>query len=220
MAVPAVKLPGGQPPSAARYPRLVHDGGGPPSGSQGRAVVSNGAIGMALFLGTETMLFAALISAYLILRAASDNWPPLGQPRLPVAVTGLNTLVLLASAVTMRCATIAGGKHETDRANTWLSVTVLLGVAFLIVQGTEWSRLLHYGLNASSSTFGATFYTLIGCHATHVLAAVLTLLVIRFRLRRGGRFSHIRHGTLETVELYWLFVVAVWPILYVLVYWM
>lgn len=52
---------------------------------------------MLVFLASEVMLFAALVSAFLVLRAEAAAWPPPGQPRLPVTVSGLNTVVLLCS---------------------------------------------------------------------------------------------------------------------------
>ena len=64
-------------------------------------LVSNGIIGMLLVLATEGMFFAGLISAYVVNRAGAMAWPPEGQPRLPIEVTAINTLVLLASAVTI-----------------------------------------------------------------------------------------------------------------------
>lgn len=219
MALPATKLPAGQTSLPARYPHLVYDGGEPPARSRRRGPVDNGVLGMALFLGSETMLFAGLISALLILRAANDVWPPPGQPRLPLEVTGFNTAILLLSAVTMRLAVVAGRQADAERTARWLSATGFLGVIFLAVQGREWVQLLRYGLKASSNTFGATFYTLIGCHALHVLAAVVVLFAVRVQARRRLSWN-ARWGALEVCQLYWFFVVGVWPILYALVYWM
>jgi heme/copper-type cytochrome/quinol oxidase subunit 3 len=178
--------------------------------------VENGVLGMAIFLATEAMLFAALISSFLILRAGSAAWPPPGQPRLPVALTGLNTLVLLASGWTMWRAAESTRRGERSAVLRWIGATALLGTIFLIVQGAEWVRLLGYGLGASSSVYGGMFYTLIGCHALHVLAAVLALFYVL--ARTVGRRLQPTSATLDACRLYWLFVVGVWPILYVLVY--
>lgn len=178
--------------------------------------VENGVLGTAIFLATEAMLFAALISAFLILRAGSPAWPPPGQPRLPVAVSGLNTLVLLASALTMWRATVAARRRERGAALGWLGATAFLGTAFLAVQGSEWARLLGYGLRASSGVYGGTFYTLIGFHAVHMLAAVLVLLWVLVRTAGGG--VERSGARFDACRLYWLFVVGVWPILYALVY--
>ncbi len=182
----------------------------------GRPLVPSGVFGMAMFLATETMFFAGLVSAYLVLRAQAPDWPPMGQPRLPVGVTGLNTAVLLVSGWTLHRA-FASLSRGHDAFARWLSVTALLGSLFLVVQGSEWVRLVHYGLTTRSSLYGATFYTLIGAHGLHVLAALCALLVVLFLARRG-RYGPADRARLEPFRMYWFFVVAVWPILYVMVY--
>ena len=93
----------------------------------------------------------------------------------------------------------------------------MLGTIFLVVQGAEWVRLIGYGLDATSTTYGGTFYTLIGCHALHVLVGVAVLLAV-LRGAIQGRYSSRARGTIEAGRLYWFFVVGVWPVLYVLVY--
>ncbi|MFQ5668018.1 MAG: heme-copper oxidase subunit III [Candidatus Binatia bacterium] len=181
------------------------------------AAVPNAVLGMLIFLGTEAMFFAGLISAFLVLRACSAVWPPPDQPRLPIAVTAANTLVLLYSGYTMRQALLAIRGDRVRELRRWLGATGLLGVVFVAVQGTEWLRLLHYGLHVSSGVYGATFYTLIGCHGLHVLGGVVVLLAV-LRHATYGRYSAQNHSAVEACRLYWFFVVGVWPILYALVY--
>jgi cytochrome c oxidase subunit 3 len=69
----------------------------------------------------------------------------------------------------------------------------------------------------SSGTYGATFYTLIGLHGAHVFGAVLWLLVV-LAGARAHRFSATRHVALTLCGMYWYFVVALWPLLFSLVY--
>ena len=64
-------------------------------------VVPNGALGMLMFVASEGMLFAGLISAFHIIRSSALVWPPPDQPRLPVQETLLNTAALLASGVAL-----------------------------------------------------------------------------------------------------------------------
>lgn len=178
----------------------------------------NSVVGMVLFLFTEAMIFAALVSAFLVLQARAPVWPPPGQPRLPVGVTGVNTLLLIASGFTMLRADARA--RAGRRVAPWLRITAALGVVFLVVQGTEWARLLAFGLTGESGVYAATFYTLVGIHAAHVVAALAVLLVY---LRRAGRAGIGGAGTgawswLRACTMYWVFVVAVWPILYALLY--
>ena len=174
-------------------------------------------IGTLVFLGTEAMFFAGLISAFLVLRAGSAVWPPPDQPRLPVAVTAVNTLILLFSGYTIHRALAAIRGDRTRDLIRWLTVTVLLGAMFLAVQGTEWVRLVHFGLGVSSGVYGATFYTLIGAHGLHVLGGMIVLLAV-LRNASRGRYSVRQCAAIEAGQLYWLFVVGVWPVLYILVY--
>jgi cytochrome c oxidase subunit III len=98
-----------------------------------------------------------------------------------------------------------------------LTTTVVLGLAFLVVQGNEWIRLIHFGLTASSSVYGGLFYALIGAHAVHVLCGLIWVIVVRMQARRG-RYSKSGCAGVQTAAMYWTFVVALWPVLYGLVY--
>ena len=182
-----------------------------------RPLVPNAVIGMLVFLGTEAMYFAGLISAFLVLRANTPLWPPIDQPRLPVAMTAVNTVILLLSGYTMWRAMKAIQRDRARELVRWLAVTGALGALFLAVQGTEWVRLVGYGLHASSGTYGATFYTLIGSHGLHVLGGVIVLLAV-LRNARNGAYTARAHAAVDACRFYWFFVVGVWPVLYVLVY--
>ena len=73
----------------------------PPSEPEQRPLMENAQLAILIFLGAEAMFFAALIGAYLVARVGAIAWPPPFQPRLPVEVTGVNTLFLLASSLAM-----------------------------------------------------------------------------------------------------------------------
>lgn len=181
--------------------------------------VSNVRLAILILLGAELMLFAGLIGAFLVFRLGSLTWPPPSHfaIRLPRAVTGINTAILLLSGYTMFQAIRAIRKNRQRELRNWLLVTGMLGSIFLVVQGSEWVRLVNLGFTLSSGIYGSIFYILIGCHALHVLCAVLWLLTVLV-LAATGRFSANRHVGVELCAIYWGFVVALWPILYVLVY--
>ena len=194
-------------------------GGGdrPPPVRPSVPVGANAWLAVVMFLGAEAMFFAGLIGAYLVFRVGATIWPPAFQPRLPIVVTGINTVILLASALTIRLAIVPVTRGDSSRLVRWLGVTALLGAIFLSVQGYEWLELIRFGLTVSSSVYGGLFYTLIGFHAVHVLGAMVWLAVVLV-LARKGRYSKANHVGLQTCAMYWTFVVALWPILYGLVY--
>jgi heme/copper-type cytochrome/quinol oxidase subunit 3 len=194
---------GGEPPAPPVRPNLP--------------IGSNAWVATLMFLGAEAMFFAGLIGAYIVFRLSTSIWPPPFQPRLPVGVTGINTLILIASAVTMRWGLKAVRNDDRQKLIRYLTATAMLGGIFLLIQGFEWFRLIRFGLTVSSSVYGGLFYTLIGFHGLHVAAALIWLLVVLVQANQG-RFSRARHVGVQICGMYWTFVVALWPVLYGLVY--
>ena len=119
---------------------------------------------------------------------------------------GLKAMVLAGRAL---------ARHSRLLLVRWLMVAAILGGIFLAVQGYEWVQLVRFGLTMSSSTYGTTFYTLIGTHAVHVVGALIWLLVVLTLTARGGPE---RGELVRGCALYWHFVVGLWPILFVAVY--
>jgi len=193
-----------------------------------RKAVPDGVLAMLFLLVTEAMLYAGLISAYIVNKAGATVWPPADQPRLPVEVTGVNTLILLSSAVVLYLFTRRVNKVSAidSKSTNLLLVTIMLGGTFLAIQGTEWARLIGYGLTTHSSIYGAFFYTLIGAHGLHVLVGLCILFYLYFAVKKvrlndmAGQASSfaIAKNKISACILYWYFVVAIWPILYRLVY--
>ena len=72
-----------------------------PRPSRSKDAIPSSVLGIIVFILTETMFFASLISAYMIISAGAEAWPPPDQPRLPVEATALNSLLLIVSGVTM-----------------------------------------------------------------------------------------------------------------------
>lgn len=180
-----------------------------------KPLVSNGVLGMLVFIFTEVMFFAGLISAHTIVRSqvAGQLWPPYGQPRLPVEETAFNTLALLASGLVLVLAWFAY-RRDADGARIPLLLSILLGTVFVAFQGVEWTALLAEGLTLQSSTYGGFFYLIVGAHALHAVGALTALTWSFYRLDRG----QLSASQLATVSAFWYFVVLVWPILYWKVY--
>ena len=174
-------------------------------------------LALLFFMGAEVMFFAALVSALFVLRVGMAVWPPPLQPRLPLAVTTVNTLVLIGSSVSMVAALRALHRRDRRRFVTLLGATAMLGAVFLAVQGYEWIRLIGFGLTLSSSVYGATFYSLIGLHGLHVLGA-LVWVVATTLLAARRRFTDGRIAPVQACAMYWHFVVGLWPVLFVAVY--
>ena len=181
--------------------------------------LSNAKLGILILLGAETMLFVGLIGAFLVFRMGNVTWPPLSLAniQLPRLVTGINTALLIISGFTMFQALRAIQSDRVKQLRIFLIFTGVLGLLFLVIQGSEWIQLVGKGLTLQSGVYGAIFYVLIGCHAVHVFGAVIWLAIV-IGMAITGRFTSVHHTGVETCTIYWIYVVALWPILYFLVY--
>ncbi len=170
---------------------------------------------MLVFIAAELMFFSGLISTFLVFRFSGDPWPPPFQPRLPIPLTALNTIVLAISSFTM-WQTQKKVQKGTDFLSSF-SLTILLGITFLIIQGFEWIKMLNFGLSAKSTPYGSTFYVIIGTHGVHVLGAVfwLLLMLLKILVKQPNNTINLN---LSPCAMYWHMVVGLWPILFVLVY--
>jgi heme/copper-type cytochrome/quinol oxidase subunit 3 len=221
----AVGVPVGAPPvhgrTNGRVPPPRRPTGGGDDGDREprprRPRLDNVRLAMLFLMSAEVMFFAGLVSAFLVLRAAAPVWPPPFQPRLPVEMTGVNTLVLLASSVVMAGAVRSLDGGDAARFVRRLTAVAGLGAVFLLVQGYEWIRLVHFGLTVSSGIYGSAFYTLIGAHGAHVVGALAWVGTV-LALARRGRFRDGRTGAVRACAMYWHFVVGLWPVLFVAVY--
>jgi cytochrome c oxidase subunit 3 len=176
-------------------------------------LIPSSVLGMLIFVFAEAMLFAGLISAFSIIRSAALAWPPPGQPRLPFEATAFNTAMLLLSGALLVVARRRFGRDRRS-ALTPLLASVLLGGAFVVFQGAEWVALLGQGLTLTSSSLGSFFYLIVGIHALHAIVALGVLANAWLRLRGGWLAS----SQLGAAEVFWYFVVGVWPVIYLVVY--
>ena len=177
----------------------------------------NSVLAMIIFVATEIMFFAALMSAHTIARATvlGGVWPPLGQPRLPVERTAFNTAILLLSGTLLLIANRrARGGACYDKACSYVAGAILAGIAFVLLQGVEWIALLREGLTMTSSTHGAFFYLIVGAHALHAVVAIVALAAVYFPMRRGT----LAPSRFAATQVFWYFVVLLWPVIYLRVY--
>lgn len=174
-------------------------------------------LGILLFIALEVMFFAGLISAYLVFRLSPIEWPPAGQPRLPMEVTVINTVVLLLSGFTFYKALNVLREGKKGLYLSLLTLTALLGIQFLTTQGYEWVQLVKFGLSAHSNVYGGFFYCLVGLHGFHVFGGVLALFWVLVRSLMGA-YSAKQYLGVDLCRTYWFFVVGLWPILFGLIY--
>lgn len=169
------------------------------------------------FLGTECILFGGLIARVLVLWARNPDVNDLLQHFDAVMLVSLNTFILLFSSVGVVMALAAIQANKRGQYLAWLGATILCGIIFLVIQGSEYSQLYGEGLSLSASQFGSAFFFLTGFHGLHVFAGVLWGLAVWVRGAMGGFTAHENMG-FEIFGLYWHFVDVVWIMIFTLVY--
>jgi cytochrome c oxidase subunit 3 len=163
------------------------------------------AVGVVVWLASELMFFGGLFAAYFTLRGVNATWPPEGV-ELDVTRSLIFTVVLLASSLTMHLSVRAADHADRAEALRWLFVTFLLGAAFLVNLGLEWSG---NDFSLSDHAYGSIYYLLTGFHGLHLLGG-LGLMIVAAVAVSGGE-SHVPIGPAFTVSAYyWHFVDAVW----------
>jgi cytochrome c oxidase subunit 3 len=177
--------------------------------------------GMALFIASEVMFFAAFFWAYFDAslfpkEATGGIWPPKGiRPFDPFEVPFLNTMILLLSGTTVTWAHHA--LIENDRKNMLrgLGLTVILGLCFTGLQAFEYA---HAAFGFKDGIYPSTFFMATGFHGFHVIVGTIFLIVCFFRAY-AGHFKPNHHFGFEAAAWYWHFVDVVWLFLFVCVYW-
>ncbi len=205
-------------------------------------------MGMAWFIVSEVMFFAAFFGALFYARILSvpwlagagnnlethlqlwpdfaEIWPlfitPGGSQTEAMEAWGLpfiNTIILVSSSVTLTFAHWALKKDRRLPLKLWLLVTVVLGAIFLTLQVVEYAHAYQeLGLSLGSGIYGSTFFMLTGFHGAHVTMGTIMLAIMLLRCLRG-HFSPDKHFAFEAVSWYWHFVDVVWLFLFTFVYW-
>ena len=182
----------------------------------GATGLDNRKLGIWVFIGSECLFFATLISTYMVYRGRSLQGPyPQDILNVPL-ITG-STFVLLMSSLTMVLGVAAIQARDVRAARRWLLATAALGGVFLAGQVYEFNHFVHEGLGLTTNLFAATFYVMVGFHGAHVTVGVIWLLAL-WRLLSRGRLGPRDEALVDMAGLYWHFVDVVWIAIFTLVY--
>ena len=165
-------------------------------------------------IGSIIMMFAGLTSAYIV-KSGQAGWHEVKTPTLFI----YSTAVLLLSSVTIQ-ASLRSFKHRSMATfRSLLFLTLLLGIAFVILQynGFQWlwERGVHF---EGSSGAGQFLYIIFGLHALHVAGGMIAL-VIMFLRQYIGRSRNYNATPVEMMCTYWHFVDVLWIYLFVFFIW-
>jgi cytochrome c oxidase subunit 3 len=188
---------------------------------------------MWIFLSTEVLFFGGLFMTYTLYRATYSEVFALASKSIDLTLGTVNTIVLIASSLTMAMAVWASQVGKRKLIVIFLVATLLLGSVFLGIKGIEYHQKfvehhvpgrpfnLEFGsdtaTNAHAQLFFSLYFGMTGLHALHMVVGVgLLLWLIKESLE--GRFTPAYNTPVENVGLYWHFVDIVWIFLFPLLY--
>lgn len=196
-----------------------------------RKVQSGLRMGMLLFIVSEIMFFFAFFWAffhYSLVPSISVGgiWPPYGTQVLNVwGLPFVNTVLLLASGVTITVAHARIVKNNKNGFYWFLQLTICLGMTFLFCQYYEYK----FGVKFSwrENIYGSIFFVTTGFHGLHVTIGTLFLLFCSvrhflaevYKIGKTWGFTARHHFGFEAAAWYWHFVDVVWLFLFITVYW-
>lgn len=161
-----------------------------------------------LFLVSVVMIFAALTSAYIVRRGEGD-WLVFNLPTLFYYTSG----VVILSSITMQWAYFAAKKDNLNGIKIALSITTILGFAFLVGQYIAWGQLVEMQVYFVGNPSGTFIYVLTGLHGLHIVSGIVFLiivLILTFKYKVHSK-SMVR---IEMCATYWHFLGALWLYLF------
>lgn len=184
-------------------------------------------MGMWVFLFTELLLFGGLFLLYSVYRSKYTADFHRSAAELDIYLGTANTLILLTSSMTMALSISAMKRGKKNLSGICQSITILLGIIFLINKYIEWSVHIHHGIypdspeilrmERGSIIFFSLYYVMTGIHGLHVLVGVCAISFMLYFTKKEN-INRKDFVKLENTGLYWHFVDIIWIYLFPLFY--
>ncbi len=172
--------------------------------------------GFWLYLLTDFVLFATILSVYFVLRNSTFGGPGASE-LLPLSFTLIQTLLLLASSFTSGLASVFAHRKKKMGTTVWFGITFVLGLIFLGMEFSGFSDLVQAGNGWDRSAFLSAYFTLLGTHAIHVIFALLWTLVLLPLVWIFGLDSRSLQR-LTSLRLFWQFLNMIWIGIFTIAY--
>jgi nitric oxide reductase NorE protein len=158
---------------------------------------------------SELLVFGAFFLGFGVARVLHPDVFRAGQAMLDIRLGGLNTLILVTSGWLAAKAVQARGQGDVAASRRWVAGAMALGVAFLVVKGTEYADKFAHGIGIETDTFFTLFFLMTGFHAMHVIMGLVVLAIVAWKNSMEN---------LETGAAFWHMVDLIWLVLFPIVY--
>jgi cytochrome o ubiquinol oxidase subunit 3 len=185
-------------------------GGGP---APKRIVV---AYGFWIFILSDMIMFSALFAAYAVLSGNTAGGPT-GAELFNLRNVFIETMCLLLSSYTCGIGVLSAERGQPTLFLVFAIFTFALGAAFLVIEATEFARMVQMGAGPSRSAFLSSFFTLVGTHGVHVASGLVALVYLVAQVIVNG----LRPTVLRRLlcwSLFWHALDIVWVGVFTLVY--
>jgi cytochrome c oxidase subunit III len=161
-------------------------------------------------IGSIVMMFAGLTSAFIV-KSNQTSWKTVTIPE----VFWISTVVIVISSITLQMALRSFKQREMNRYRSLIGVTLLLGIAFIVLQWLGFQDLWAQKITFRGSGAGQFLYVIFGLHALHVAGGVIALFVMLVKAY-AGKSKLYSAVPVEVAATYWHFVDLLW--LYLLIF--
>jgi cytochrome c oxidase subunit 3 len=149
-------------------------------------------VGLWVFIGVATALFALFLTAYVMRMSLPDAVVIAMPPQLALSTA----LLVLGSAALARAASA-----EPDAARRWLLAGGACATSFLVAQGWAWGAMLGRQVTPTVHPAASFFYLLTAMHGLHVAGGLAGW---------GATWRRPAAWRVALCARYWHFVLAVW----------
>jgi cytochrome o ubiquinol oxidase subunit 3 len=178
---------------------------------------SAGVLGFWVFLMSDAVIFALLFATYGVMLSRTAGGPT-PEATYKIGPAFIETLILLTSSFTFGLGSVAV-KHAAPRRQIlgWMSVTLLLGAAFLGMELRDFATMFHDGAYPTRSGYLSAFFALTPLHGLHVFAGSLWMVVMMVQLMVFGLDDRVKLN-IRRLALFWHFLDIVWIAIFSVVY--
>jgi len=173
-------------------------------------------LGFWIYLMSDALIFATLFATFGVLRSSFAGGPT-PHELFDLRVVGVNTAVLLVSALTCGLSMIALQAGRVGQVRLWLAVTALLGAAFVGIELYEFRNMIDEGATPRRSAYLSAFFTLVGTHGLHVTLGIVWIGVMLVQLGQRGLHAQ-NHRRLLCLSMFWHFLDVIWIGVFTFVY--
>ena len=186
-------------------------------------------LGMWIFLVTEILMFGGLFVAYIVYRSWHPDLFYLAAQELDVALGATNTVVLIASSLTIAMAIRAVQLDQIKAGINFMAATIALAATFMVIKYFEYMDKFSKGIfpgenytytgipHDMASNFFSIYYMMTGLHGIHVLVGIGLIGWMMIKAKKGKLHSGY-YTPLENTGLFWHLVDIVWIFLFPLLY--